>query len=323
MRTLKSIMMWMVILPFLFVMSCKDSVDDPIPDDDFGTLTEYLVSGNMDLPQVLNDWIKPRPATADEVPDFLSARYVMDIRSATDFDKGHVEGAVNSSLATIVADAASAGGKQILVVCYTGQSASHATVALRLSGFANAQVLKWGMSGWTGEDGYDNWTPNTSSGAMGDPNWTMVGTAALQDYNYPTFNATATTGAGILAERVQYMVEKGFQGVPSTDVYGTPANYHINNFWDQASIDKYGNINTAYKINPLTLAGGEFKHYDPTATNVTYCWTGQTSSMVTAYLTVLGYNAKSLKFGVNSMIYDDLNDHKWFPILVDYPVVTD
>ena len=33
--------------------------------------------------------------------------------------------------------------------------------------------------------------------------------------------------------------------------------------------------------------------------------------MVTAYLTVLGYDAKSLKFGSNSMIYDDLLGHKW------------
>jgi rhodanese-related sulfurtransferase len=38
--------------------------------------------------------------------------------------------------------------KPILVVCYTGQSAGHAVVALRLSGYSDAKVLKWGMSGW-------------------------------------------------------------------------------------------------------------------------------------------------------------------------------
>ena len=319
-------MIWMVILPFLFVMSCKD--DDPTPvnpieTDDFTTMTDYMVAEGMDLPDVLDGWITARPATADDIDGFLSTRYVMDIRSADIFAAGHIAGAVNSSLATIVADAANSGGKQILVVCYSGQSASHATVALRLSGFANAQVLKWGMSGWTGADGYDKWSGATSSAAIGHANWTMDGTAALESYDYPTFTATATDGAGILAERVEFMVTKGFQGIASADVYGTPANYHINNFWAQVDIDHYGNIAEAYMIKPLTLADDEFKRYDPAANNVTYCWTGQTSSMVTAYLTVLGYDALSLKNGVNSMIYDDLESHKWATIEVDYPVVTD
>ena len=45
--------------------------------------------------------------------------------------------------------------------------------------------------------------------------------------------------------------------------------------------------------------------------NVIYCWTGQTSALVMAYLRVLGYDAVSLKFGANSMIYDELTAHKW------------
>ena len=45
--------------------------------------------------------------------------------------------------------------------------------------------------------------------------------------------------------------------------------------------------------------------------------------MLTAYLTVLGYDALSLKFGSNSMIYDALESHKFSAPEVDYPVVTD
>jgi hypothetical protein len=33
--------------------------------------------------------------------------------------------------------------------------------------------------------------------------------------------------------------------------------------------------------------------------------------MVTAYLTVLGYDAKSMKYGVNSLIYSQLTKSKW------------
>ena len=46
-------------------------------------------------------------------------------------------------------------------------------------------------------------------------------------------------------------------------------------------------------------------------TVVVYCWTGQTAAATIAYLTVLGYDVRSIKFGVNSMIFDALPGHKW------------
>jgi rhodanese-related sulfurtransferase len=325
MKQFQKILFLMAILPFLFVTSCKD--DDPTPvnpieTNSFSIMTEYMVDNAMDLPDVLGSWITARPATEAEIPGFLSTRYVMDIRSESAYNTGHIEGAVNSSLATIVADAANSGGKQILVVCYSGQGAGHATVALRLSGYANAQVLKWGMSSWRNDGEYDKWSGATSSAAVGHANWTMDGTADVQTYEYPTLTSTSTDGATILAERVATMTTGGFKGVASSDVYGTPANYHINNYWAQTDVDLYGNINSAYRISPLSLANGEFKNYDPAGTNVTYCWTGQTSSMITAYLTVLGYDATSLKNGANSMIYSELEAHTWAPPTVNYPVVT-
>jgi rhodanese-related sulfurtransferase len=65
------------------------------------------------------------------------------------------------------------------------------------------------------------------------------------------------------------------------------------------------------------------KNIDPDKTVVTYCWTGQTSSMVTAYLNVIGYNAVSLKFGANGMIYSNLESHKFVTPTVDLPIVTE
>ncbi|PKP52846.1 MAG: hypothetical protein CVT92_07150 [Bacteroidetes bacterium HGW-Bacteroidetes-1] len=35
-----------------------------------------------------------------------------------------------------------------------------------------------------------------------------------------------------------------------------------------------------------------------------YCYTGQTSSYLAAYLRLLGYDAKSVLYGTNGMIYD-------------------
>lgn len=44
---------------------------------------------------------------------------------------------------------------------------------------------------------------------------------------------------------------------------------------------------------------------------IVYCWTGQHSSQVTAYLNMLDYEAYSLKFGSNNLFHDALTGSKW------------
>ena len=76
---------------------------------------------------------------------------IISLRSAEDYAKGHIGGAVwmdvkslftTAGLTTLPAD------KQIVVVCYTGQSASQATSALNMLGY-DAAALQFGMSSWT------------------------------------------------------------------------------------------------------------------------------------------------------------------------------
>ena len=79
--------------------------------------------------------------------------YIISLRSAEDYAKGHVPGAVNVSvkelftaenLATIPSD------QQVVVVCYTGQTAGQATAALNMLGY-DAYALLFGMSSWTSD----------------------------------------------------------------------------------------------------------------------------------------------------------------------------
>lgn len=294
---------------------CKDSTDPP-EDSAFDILVEYMESNSMDLSDITNAWIIDASVVAAN-PD---SYYIMDIRSQGDFDTlGHIEGAIHSSLSTIVTDAAASGSLPIVVTCYTGQSAGHAVVALRLSGYPDAKNLKFGMSAWNSV--FDRWTSSTGNIADGHANWVTTATATPATFDYPEITSTATSGSAILAERVEAMVTGGFKGVNSSDVLGTPTNYFINIYWPETAVTQYGHIDGAYRINEdLTLENDGFMHLDPSQTIVTYCWTGQTSSVVTAYLTVLGYDATSLKFGVNSMIYDDLTSSKW-SASGDYPYV--
>jgi len=315
---------YLLLIPALVFTSCKDE-DEPTPvvDSPYETMTAYMVANDMDLTDILDGWIVGAPAETD-LTTFLDGYTVLDVRGTDDYNTGHVEGAINSSLGTVLDDAAGS-TKPLLVVCYTGQAAGHAVVALRLSGYPDAKVLKWGMSGW-GSDTSGPWSGNSGengNNAVGHNNWTTSATATVQEFGAPTFTATSTDPAAILQERVSYMIGNGFQGVTSTDVLSNPDNYFINNFWAQADVDHYGHIAGAFRIQPMSLETGEFENLDPDGTVVTYCWTGQTSSMITAYLTVLGYEAKSLKFGANNMIYSELESHKYVPPSVDLPVVTE
>ncbi|PXY02296.1 hypothetical protein DF185_06520 [Marinifilum breve] len=319
----------LTIIPALFLTSCKEENDEitqgPDPDltENFEALKDYMVANDLDLPDVLNGWITGAPAEAD-LATFLSTYDIIDIRNAADYAAGHIEGAVNSSLANILTTAANT-TKPILVACYTGQTAGHAVVALRLSGYADAKVLKFGMSGWNstlsgpwqGNSGADN-------GAVGEghTNWVTSPVATNQTYNYPGFNISATTGEGILEERVNAMINSGFKGVNATDVLASPSNYFINNYWAEADVAKYGHIAGAHRIQPLSLENDEIANLDPDATICTYCWTGQTSSMITAYLNVIGFDAVSLKFGSNKMIYPSLESHKFTTPTTDLPLVT-
>ena len=298
----------LISLALVAVILAGCSEDTSMPEVGEGSsaiLRAYLSQNDYDLPDILTDWI----IDASAVHGDPSSYYVMDVRGEDDYNAGHIPGAVHSSLTTVVADAAASTGKTIVVYCKTGQSSAHAVVGLRLSGYTTAKSLKWGMSGWNGD--FDLWTANTASVGVGHDNWSMDATATLTPHDYPVLVTTATDGEGILAERVAAMLAGGFKGVDAADVLASPGDYFINNFWAQVDVDYYGHIDGAYRINPLTLDANEFEYYDPDETVVTYCWTGQTSSMVTAYLTVLGYDAKSMKFGVNALIYSELEKSKW------------
>lgn len=302
-----------VILPILATIvvlalsGCSDDATVPECGDASEALRNYLVANNMDLPDLLADHL----VEADVVNADKSACHILDIRDESAYDQGHIPGAVHSSLTGVLADAADSNGKPVVVVCYTGQIAGHAVMALRLSGYSDARVLKFGMSSWHAD--FDLWTESCASFGVGHSNWIeppgSIETA--EEHAYPSVSSCSSDGASILAERVNVMLKGGFKGISGYTVINTPGGYYINNYWLEGDVATYGNISGSRRINPISLAGGNLGNCDPGATVVTYCWTGHTASLITAYLTVLGYDAVSLKFGVNGMIYDDLSSNKW------------
>lgn len=308
MKTQNLFKLFLIIAVAAFSLSsCIETVEEPKVDY-YKEMTDYLTVNKMDLPDVIANGV----TTATAVSANPGAFYIIDLRAAADFAAGHIQGAVNSTVKDVLTAAQNAGGKPILLVCYTGQNAAYANVCLRLSGYADSKIIKWGMSAWSTQ--LDRWTANVSDQAVNHANWSTTNAIkAPVTFSLPSFTATSKEGVEILKERVKVALDKGFQNVKPVDALANPANYFLVNYWTEADVNKYGHIKGAYRLNEsLKLADAVgFKNLNPSAVVVPYCWTGQTSAMVSAYLTVLGYDAKGLFFGANNMIGSKLEKNSW------------
>lgn len=299
MKKLFQILFLSAILSVVFFSSCKESTsEDPAAKTEYQILSEYLVSSGMDLDHVIksaegNKFVAFPAEAAD-----AASKYVIDIRSADSFAAGHIEGAVNVPITDLLTEAAKAGDKRIWIACYSGQTACFATSLLRLYGYTETQALKWGMSGWNAET--DVWSGKVDNSGEG-----KLSTAAAPEnvvYDNPTISTGATTGEAILKARVEAVIKEwGSATVSGGDVASSPSNYFVNNYFSVDHYTGFGHVEGAVRVSPLTINAGSVNNLDPNKTVVTYCYTGQTSAVITAFLRVLGYDAKSMLFGMNGL----------------------
>ncbi|MCA0133155.1 rhodanese-like domain-containing protein [Winogradskyella alexanderae] len=315
MKKLSLFLIGLLLVPALFT-SC-DRGEEPTDGDFVATpaftlMKEYMVDNNLDINNIKGTkgqptfFVKPAPAEAD-LATFLDTYYLMDIRSSADFAAARIDGANNVPFSDILTTAATT-TKPILVVCYTGQTACYATALLRLYGYPDTYALKWGMSGWNAATS-GKWDNNIGTIANGHPNWSDTDTAPTNlTFDDPTITTSLTNGQAILQQRVEAVVAAGFgpATVSGSDVLNSPGNYFINNYFSEGDYAAFGHIEGAYRILPFGLGDDSYKALNSgsNAQLVTYCYTGQTSAILTACLRVLGYDAYSMTFGMNG-IYND------------------
>ncbi len=303
---------WMLAILFLalFAVSCDNSED---PVNEALVLAEYLESAdggnyaNTAMPAIVGaDGVKTLMATGGV--------YIIDIRSAADYATGHIEGAVNVDAANVISHLESinsASYEKVAIVCYTGQTAAWVTCLARISGYDNVFSMKWGMSSWNAD--FDKWSANTLN--------TYATQFKTEDYpkgeagDLPSLNTGKTEGSEILSTRVDDVLAEGFNtaAIAAADVYANLDNFYIVNYWPTNHYFDPGHIEGAMQYTPkesMSLAA-DLKTLPTDKTIVVYCYSGQTSANLAAYLRVLGYDAKSLKFGCNTMIYNHMPASKW------------
>jgi rhodanese-related sulfurtransferase len=108
---------------------------------------------------------------------------------------------------------------------------------------------------------------------------------------------------------VEFLLTEGFDRAKITGqaAFDNRASNYTVNYWSTTHYGA-GHLPGAVQYTPKsTLAlSQELKTLPTDKPVVVYCYTGQTSAFIAAYLQVLGYDAKSLLFGANGMMYDTM-----------------
>lgn len=274
-------------------------------------LVEYLESANSPLMKDYVNTDMPSIMAASEVKTLNETGqvYIIDVRAAADFATGHIANAHNVAVADVLTHVKGVDltpYTKVAIVCYTGQTAGFVATLLRILGYDKVFTMKWGMCSWHA-DLAGKWKTTIANGNAYAAQFNTTATAKAAAGSLPVLNTGKTTGQEILEARVAALLAEGFTPASVTNkaVFDNLASYYIVNYWPVAHYD-LGHIPGAIQYEPkasIKLAA-DLKTLPTDKPIALYCYSGQTSAFLAAYLRLLGYDAKSLLFGVNGMSYD-------------------
>lgn len=277
-----------------------------------GNETSLLLKDLVENGDYVNSQVFPSLIKASIVNESLEKNLlVIDLRSSKFFVEGHIKGSVNKKFEDLPAYFET-GIKpfeydKIIMVCEDGQVSSYTTSLLRLMGYGNVYSMRWGMSAWNNKYAQDGWFKGVSG---------KYETKLENNINerpsskgMPELKTGMTTGTEIGAQRFRKLFEEGTGNILITadEVFNNPEKYFIINLERK---DKYedGHIPGAVRFKPEATLGfiEEMASIPTDRTVVVYCGTGHNSGFATAYLRLFGYDARTLRYGNNSFMYDKM-----------------
>lgn len=297
--------------------------------DETTTTTAATTTATKDTSTVINDRalkvLSATPTSGEYANNTISAKelsakladpaqmaklQLLDIRSKADYDKGHIEGAIQVDFKQWAAtdnlqklDAS----KKIVVICYTGNTAAQTTAGLRMLGF-DAAVLKAGMNGWVKSAATDAVVADLSAAAY--PVVTTPANASSPAPATSTFDKPSAADYQVLAEKAN----KIMAAMPTDAEYAlnTISAANLNTKLTGADKDKVfvldvrsaadfdkGHIEGATNVPWLaTAVPDNLKLLAKDKKIVVVCYTGNTAAQTTTILRMLDYDAAVLKFGM-------------------------
>ena len=281
---------------------------------EFDLLVNYLEeNGNF-----INSEMAPALISPDEVKKNIKNEkfLVLDIRSESWFEYGHIKNAKNIEAAELLnyfeTTINPSGLEKIVLVCYSGQSASYFASLLRIAGYDNVYSMEWGMSSWRLDFAENSWLKNVKND-FADKLETAENVKPEKAV-FPTLETGKTEPADILKVRLDSLFATPYKEyiIKSPDVFETPENYYVVNYGPQESYIA-GHIPGAvnYLPNGSLNLENDLITLPIDKKIAVYDATGLGTAYTVAYLNVLGYDAGNIAYGANGFMNETLKDNEW------------
>ena len=292
-----------------------------------GNETSLLLKELKDNGDYVNSQVFPSLIKASIVHESLGKKIlVIDMRSPLLYKEGHIKGSVNKRFEELPSYFEKGirpfEFDKIIMVSEDGQVSSYATCLLRLMGYGNVFSMRWGMSAWNSKYAQAGWLKNVS----GKYEATLENkqNERLSVSGMPELKTGLTNADEISSARFKRLFEEGTGNIlaSAVEVFSNPQKYYIINLERK---DKYddGHIPGAIRYKPEATLGfpEEMASIPVDRPVVVYCGTGHLSGFATAYLRLFGYDARTLKYGNNSFMYDKMVKQRtalsWLPFTKD------
>jgi len=241
--------------------------------------------------------------------------FILSVRKSEHYELGHIAGSINIGLSDLfkeenLAKLPTDKSKQIVVVCYTGHSASQATALLNLNGY-NAIALKWGMCGWTNDEEVTVGKCFTKETAGN--NYTYD-TGAYDEETRMAISGSIDPSVKLASDLYEELNDGDTTDDPFILSIRSTADYELGHIpWAV----NYGGISALFTRENLSKLP-----FDKEI--IVVCYTGHTASQTTALLNLLGYDATALKYGMRGWCANTTIAPKGDEIITgeNYPICT-
>lgn len=279
------------------------------------------LQASVEKTEILLDWFGENGdyINSNEIPSVIDAQVlyakqnenilVIDLRPESMFNEGHIQYAINLPRAGILdyfrysIDPASF--ESIIMVCNNGNVSGYVAAVLRLLGFDNVYNLRFGMSAWDRAIAEKFWLKNIGDSLEGKMDFTGYEKARPSDF--PAIASPGNTGFEIAWERAEKLMAEPMDNfsIDLDQIDGKWNQYYLMCYWPEEKYMANGHLPGATQYTPKkSLHKAGLLNTVPTdKSSIIYCFTGQHSIFVAAYLRMLGYDAKSLVYGANGFIH--------------------
>lgn len=315
------------LLTTISVSCLKDNIVpiENIELNDTAVIMRYIESTG----DFANTDLAPGLVSAEELFSNKTEYLILDIRTPLEYSSGHIDSAINIKPIDLYDLVDSLNlvnpSHKIVIISQNGQSSAYYVCLLRLTGFTNVYTLNYGMASWNMFFA-DEWISALDNV---DQLFTNTEYPKREFTNLPKleFPSSLKTGREKTIYRIKEIISKGF--VEGTNYYKKfSTNVELNNYlvcygpvrlYNEFAIGGKGHPENTVWFKDVSLFEFRSVYSLQTLPNdekiLIYSADGQLSACIVAYLTVLGYDVKTLFFGAHQLFYSRLNSE---PALTEY-----